>query len=47
MTVDSLEFLQEGFSSVSVQECFGLTELPPTPSAEDLAAVEELMCGKK
>ena len=46
MTVDSLEFLQEGFSSVSVQDCFGLTELPPSPSAEDLAAVEELMCAK-
>ena len=47
MTVDSLEFLQEGYSSVSVQDCFGLTERPPTPSAEDLEAVEKIMCGKK
>ena len=46
MTVDSLEFLQEGYSSVSVQDCFGLTGLPPSPSAEDLEAVEKIMCGE-
>ena len=47
MTIDSLEMLQEGFSSISVQECFGLTTAPPTPSAEDLQAIEKIMCGEK
>ena len=47
MTVDSLEFLQDGYRSVSVQDCFGLTGAPPVPSAEDLQAVEKIMCGKK
>ena len=47
MTLDSLELLQEGYSSMSVQECFGLAGLPPTPSPEDLKAVEKIMCGKK
>ena len=46
MTTDSLEMLQEGFSSISVQECFGLTGTPPTPSAADLAAIEKIMCGE-
>ena len=46
MTTDSLEMLQEGFSSISVQECFGLVGTPPTPSAADLAAIEKIMCGE-
>ena len=46
MTTDSLEMLQEGFSSISVQECFGLTGTPPTPSAADLAVIEKIMCGE-
>ena len=46
MTTDSLEMLQEGFSSISVQECFGLAGTPPTPSAADLAAIEKIMCGE-
>ena len=46
MTLDNLEMLQEGFSSISVQECFGLTGTPPTPSAADLAAIEKIMCGE-
>lgn len=47
ITIDTLEMLQEGFSSISVQECFGLTSAPPPPSADDLQAIEKIMCGQR